>query len=86
MLLNALQTKMKSNGSGSIGVKGKMKLSDEAIRDFKRVYRQVYGVEILSDEHVNELGLMLLSFWKLIYRPLPQINPTSNVNKYEQNR
>lgn len=52
-----------------------MQLSNKAILDFKRIYLAKFG-EAISDVEANEKGLILLEFFKLIYRPLP-------INKYQ---
>lgn len=51
-----------------------MKLSDKAIKDFKRVYFNKFGVR-LSDEEANEKGIELLEFFRLIYKPIPKDRP-----------
>ena len=48
-----------------------MKLSQNAINDFKRIFLDKYGLKI-TDEKANELGIELLQFMKLIYRPIPK--------------
>lgn len=48
-----------------------MRLSKEAIEEFKRIYSQEMGEEI-SDEKARELGESLLSLFKIIYRPIHQ--------------
>ena len=48
-----------------------MKLSDKAIRDFKKIYLDKYGLKI-NDEKANQLGIELVQFMKLIYRPIPK--------------
>lgn len=47
------------------------KLSDKAIAEFKKIYKQQFGVE-LDNTEANRLGLQLLEFFKLIYRPIPK--------------
>ena len=46
-------------------------LSEQAIKDFKRIYFEEKG-EKISDIKANELGVLLLNFMKLIYKPLPK--------------
>ena len=46
-------------------------LSEQAIKDFKKNYFQEKG-EKISDIKANELGVSLLNFMKLIYKPLPK--------------
>jgi hypothetical protein len=48
-----------------------MKLSEEAIEDFKEIYYREYGKEI-SDEEAQEMGQNLLSLFHIICRPLPE--------------
>lgn len=47
-----------------------MQLSNKAIEDFKKIYLQEYGVE-LPHEEVNRLGIELLQFVEMIYKPIP---------------
>jgi len=48
----------------------KMKLSQEAIKEFKKIYYREYGKSI-SDEEAQEMGQRLISLFKIIYRPIP---------------
>ena len=48
-----------------------MKLSSQAIATFQEIYNRHFG-KSLSDEKANELGLLLLTFIKLIYKPIPK--------------
>lgn len=48
-----------------------MQLSQKAISDFKQIYLKKFNQQ-LSDEKANELGVELLEFFKLIYRPIPK--------------
>lgn len=54
------------------------KLSDKAIAEFKKIYQQEFGVD-LDNAEANRLGLQLLEFFKLIYRPIPKDNKDSKV-------
>jgi len=45
-----------------------MKLSEKAIEEFKKIYFKKFNIHI-SDEEANRLGIQLLEFVKLIYRP-----------------
>lgn len=45
-----------------------MKLSDKAIEDFKKIYQKKFNVH-LTDDDANRLGIELLNFVKLMYRP-----------------
>lgn len=53
-----------------------MQLSTKAITDFKRIYQKKFGVN-LSDIEANEKGVELLTFFKLVYKPIPK-------NEYER--
>lgn len=48
-----------------------MRISQEKIEEFKHIYRKQFGKE-LSDEQAFELGLQLVHFLQVIYRPLPK--------------
>ena len=48
-----------------------MRLSEEAIKEFKDIYYQEFRQRI-SDEEAQEMGGNLLSLFKIIYRPVPQ--------------
>jgi len=48
-----------------------MKLSKEAIEEFKKIYFNKFKVE-LSDEEANTKGIELMEFFKLLYKPLPK--------------
>ncbi len=48
-----------------------MKLSTQAIATFKEIYKRHFN-QLLSDDKANELGLLLLTFTKLIYKPIPK--------------
>jgi hypothetical protein len=47
-----------------------MRLSKEAIVEFKKIYYQEFGT-VISDEKARELAENLLSLFEIIYRPLP---------------
>lgn len=47
-----------------------MRLSKEAIKEFKDIYYDEFG-ERISDEDAQEMGESLLSLFKVIYRPIP---------------
>lgn len=47
-----------------------VQLSKLAIEDFKKIYLNKLGNEI-SDSQANELGVNLLEFFRLIYKPIP---------------
>ena len=53
-----------------------MKLSTKAIEEFKGIYQKKFGIN-LSDDEANKLGVELLKFFKLVYKPIPK-------NEYER--
>jgi len=48
-----------------------MQLSSKAIEDFKKIHLKKCGV-LLNDDEANRLGIELLEFFKLIYKPIPK--------------
>jgi len=46
-----------------------MKLSKQAIKEFKEIYQEEFGIDIPYKE-ANELGLNLLNLFKIIYQPI----------------
>lgn len=52
------------------------KLSDKAIKEFIEVYLKEFDIR-LSEEEANKLGVELLEFFKLIYRPIPKTDKQS---------
>jgi len=59
-----------------------MRLSKEAIEEFKEIYEREFG-ETISDEKAQELGQNLVSLFKIIYRPIPENKEEKN-NKDDQ--
>lgn len=60
-----------------------MRLSKQAIKEFKDIYYKEFG-EKISDEETQEMGANLLSLFKIIYRPIPEDgkqNPEDKNNK-----
>ena len=47
-----------------------MKLSREAIEEFKVIYQEEFE-GVLSDAEAQEMGLRLLRLFQILYRPLP---------------
>jgi hypothetical protein len=45
-------------------------LKNTTLAEFKKIYQKEFGVE-LDDATANKLGIELLDFFKLIYRPIP---------------
>ncbi len=50
-----------------------MKLTLEAIEEFREAYRKDFGREI-SKEEAEELGIRLITLFSVIYKPLPKNN------------
>jgi len=48
-----------------------MSLSEEAIREFKKIYNREFG-KTISDKEAQEIGQNLLSLFKIIYRAIPE--------------
>lgn len=44
-------------------------ISDKALQDFKRIYREEKGAE-LSDEEAMEEAIALLTLYNIVYRPI----------------
>jgi hypothetical protein len=51
-------------------LENRMRLSKEAIEEFKEIYREEFGEDI-SDDDAQELGENLLFLFDLVYRPIP---------------
>ena len=45
-------------------------LKNTTLAEFKKIYKKEFGVEI-DDITANKMGIELLEFFKLIYRPIP---------------
>ena len=50
-----------------------MRLSKQAIDDFKQIYFLEFKIK-LSDEETNKKAVKILKFMKLIYKPIPAGN------------
>lgn len=48
-----------------------MRLSSKAIEDFKKIHFKKFNVR-LTDDEANRLGIELLEFFRLIYKPIPK--------------
>jgi len=48
-----------------------MQLSKKAIEVFKKVHLKNSGV-LVDDDEANRLGIELLEFFRLIYKPVPK--------------
>lgn len=48
-----------------------MGLSQKAIEEYKEAYKKAFGREI-TDQEAQEKTFELLSFFKLIYKPIPE--------------
>jgi hypothetical protein len=46
-----------------------MRLTDEQLSDFKKLYKERFGTE-LTDEEANEKGLKAVRLMELIYKPM----------------
>ncbi|MCD6297730.1 MAG: hypothetical protein J7M30_11300 [Deltaproteobacteria bacterium] len=60
-----------------------MRLSKEAIKEFKEIYYKEFG-EKISDQEAQEMGGNLISLFKIIYHPIPgagKRNPEDKNNK-----
>jgi hypothetical protein len=47
-----------------------MQISDQAVIEYKKIYRSHYGIE-LTDYAAREQATMLLRIFKIICRPIP---------------
>ena len=50
-----------------------MEVTPEALKEFKKIYKDKFGEE-LSDDDALEMAQRVLTFFSLIYRPLPGQN------------
>jgi hypothetical protein len=57
-----------------------MRLSKEAINEFKAIYSEEFGEEI-SEAEAQEMGEKLLFLFKVIYRPIPKDDEEKLGNK-----
>ena len=60
-----------------------MRLSEKAIKEFKKIYYDEFG-ETISDKEAQEMGTNLLYLFRIIYRPVPEVgeqNPEDKNNK-----
>lgn len=57
--------------TGGLKITNKLMLSEKALSKFKEIYQKEFGAQ-LTDEQASRKGLELLSFFKLIYRPIPK--------------
>lgn len=48
-----------------------MQLSRKALDEFKTIYFKQFNKK-LTDDEANRLGIELLEFFKLIYKPIPK--------------
>jgi hypothetical protein len=62
-----------------------MRLSKEAIEEFKEIYEKEFGKSI-SDEEAQEMGRNLLSLFKIIYRPIPPYDDSDKNDKTQCNQ
>jgi len=59
-----------------------MRLSEEAIKEFKDIYYQEFRQRI-SDEEAQEMGANLLSLFEIIYRPAPEAKEQTSEGETE---
>lgn len=62
-----------------------MRLSKEAIEEFKEIYEREFG-KLISDEEAQELGQNLISLFKIIYRPIPSDDDDNRNAKTQPNK
>ncbi len=60
-------------------------ISNEALQEFKKIWKEEYGQEI-SDEKAVELGINLLTMFDAIYRPVPKSWLKEYEEKEKQNK
>ena len=53
-----------------------MRLSKEAIKEFKDIYYKEFG-ERIADQEAQEMGANLISLFKIIYRPIPEMDKSN---------
>jgi hypothetical protein len=57
-----------------------MSLSQEAIEEYKQIYKKKLGEEI-SDEDAREAGQSLIDLFRVIYRPLHGVDYEKEVKE-----
>jgi len=57
-----------------------MRLSKEAIKEFKEIYNEEFG-ERISDKQAQEMGANLLSLFTIIYRPISKTDQSNDANE-----
>ena len=57
-----------------------MEISKESLEEFKKLYKQEFGVE-LSDKDALEIAQRLLGFCLLVCRPLPKEKEPEDKNQ-----
>lgn len=62
-----------------------MRLSKEAIKEFKEIYYTEFG-KTISDEEAQEMGQSLISLFKIIYRPIPTDEDNKQNNESQFNK
>lgn len=55
-------------------------LSKKAIEDFKALYKKHFGKDISTEEALKR-GENLLTLYKAVYKPIPQIDDKQNKTK-----
>lgn len=62
-----------------------MRLSKEAIEEFKEIYKKELG-KTISDEKAQELGQNLLSLFEIIYRLVPSDENDKQDDRLQHNK
>jgi hypothetical protein len=62
-----------------------MALSEKAIKEFKEIYFKEYN-KMLSDEEAQDKGQRLITFFKIVYRPIPDDEPCIDSNPNTSSR
>jgi flagellin-specific chaperone FliS len=62
-----------------------MRLSKEAIEEFKEIYEREFG-KTITDEEAQEMGQNLISLFKIIYREIPLDNDDKQNRRVRSNK
>jgi hypothetical protein len=54
-------------------------ISDEAVKEYQKIYKKQFGKEISKDE-ARLQGGKLIQLFKVIYRPIPKEKETKDYN------
>lgn len=58
-------------------------LSQQAIEEYKAIYKKEYGKDI-TDAEADEQGMKLIRLFKIIYRPIPKDWPKEHGKKFKE--